>query len=96
MSAVADHAVDVAIGLLLTGLFGLVAFAAKKWVEDVVTKATYPLQPHANGGLSLPDVARAARRTEEAVEAIADRQLDIYKMVGEVSGAVSAHLKNHR
>lgn len=96
MSAVSDHAVDVVIGLLLTGLFGLVGFAAKKWVEDVVAKATYPIQKHANGGLSLPDVAKTAERTESEVAAMRETQLDIHRMLGEALGGFSAHLVNHK
>lgn len=40
-------------------------------VQDQIGKATAPIQPTANGGLSLPDVAKSTKRLEEMLGKIA-------------------------
>jgi hypothetical protein len=40
----------------------------KKIIHDEVEEFTAPIQPTANGGLSLPDVARKVERLEDTIE----------------------------
>lgn len=40
-------------------------------VRDELETATAPIQPGANGGLSLPDAAKASRRTEQMLQLVA-------------------------
>lgn len=93
-----DHALDLIIALVaafVLAVTGGLAWAGKRWLKDEIAKATYAIQPHANGGLSLPDVAKSGQRTEAAVEKIAERQQEIHAMVASVTGALDAHMKNH-
>ena len=86
-----DHIADVVVGvvvLLVSGLFGLIVWSAKKWMREEITRATYPIQRHANGGLSLPDVAKSAARTESKID-------DLLTAVGALQGGLSTHLINH-
>lgn len=49
---------------LLAAIYGLLAWSNRhleKKIAREIKEATYPISAHANGGLSLPDVAR---RTE--------------------------------
>jgi hypothetical protein len=47
----------LAVGAIL-GLFGLfVKYAILIPIKAYIDQKTYPIQPHANGGKSLPDVA---------------------------------------
>lgn len=43
-------------------------------VDDKLAEYTAPIQKTANGGLSLPDVARATKRNEQMLELIAKHQ----------------------
>ena len=79
-----DNGYDVGdAGTLLVFLVGVagVLWATTKFlllpqihsmVVEEVTKATAPIQVGANGGYSLPDVARKGDWTGEALKAIAD------------------------
>jgi hypothetical protein len=40
----------------------------KRIIHDEVEEFTAPIQPTANGGLSLPDVARKVERLEDTIE----------------------------
>ena len=95
MSAITDHAVDVLIGLVITSLIGVLVWAAKRWLQDEIERATYPIQKHANGGLSLPDVAKAAAETKQDVRDMRETQLEIHAILGEIRGGFAAHLVNH-
>ena len=93
-----DHAADVAVGvvvLLISGLFGLFAYAGKQWLKGEIERATYPIQKHANGGLSLPDVAKAVTESKQDVRDMRETQLEIHAMLGEIRGGFAAHLVNH-
>lgn len=37
-------------------------------IKNYIKDQTYPLQPHANGGRSLPDIARAVNRIEQRLD----------------------------
>ena len=44
-----------------------------KWLivnplKNFIREQTYPLQPHANGGRSVPDIARAVNRIEQRLD----------------------------
>jgi hypothetical protein len=67
---------DMAIifGFLLTVLGAATGFSRwwlkqlRKTIHEEVEEYTKPIQPHANGGLSLPDVARKVEKLENTVE----------------------------
>lgn len=46
----------------------LVKWGIVKPIKAYIDQMTYPLQPHANGGNSLPDVVRALHRLEEKID----------------------------
>lgn len=59
------------LGIVATSL-GIIAVLGK-WLilnplKAFIREQTYPLQPHANGGRSLPDVARAVNRIEQRLD----------------------------
>ena len=71
----------------------------KKWVHNVtenvanelkaeVKKATYPIQPDANGGNSLPDATKM-------LKSIAARQIEIGERTARIEGALATHLSWH-
>jgi hypothetical protein len=74
----------------LSALLGLIALAAgmvfgvtrwwmklmKALIKDEIGTATAPIQPGANGGLSLPDVARRTHRLEQQMDIILDNQME--------------------
>lgn len=59
------------LGIVATSL-GIIAVLGKWLVlnplKAFIREQTYPLQPHANGGRSLPDVARAVNRIEQRLD----------------------------
>lgn len=51
---------------------GIIAVLGK-WLivnplKNFIKEQTYPLQPHANGGRSVPDIARAVNRIEQRLD----------------------------
>ena len=46
----------------------LVKWGIVKPIKAYIDTMTYSIQPHANGGNSLPDVAKAVRRLEEKLD----------------------------
>lgn len=56
-----------AVGAFFLGgrwVVGRIVESIREIVCDEVARATYPIQPTSNGGLSLPDVARKTSRNE--------------------------------
>ena len=80
---------EALIGLLISSLFGALIWASKHWLREEIERATYPIQKHANGGLSLPDVAKVSARTESKVD-------ELLIAVGALQGGLSTHLMNHK
>ena len=37
-------------------------------IKNYIKEQTYPLQPHANGGRSVPDIARSVNRIEQRLD----------------------------
>lgn len=75
----------------LAALFGvlgvfaaLAGWAIKHWMLDIMSERlekriderTYPIQPHANGGKSLPDVFKSLDRIQVHIDKVEERQLD--------------------
>jgi hypothetical protein len=74
----------------LSALLGLIAlasgmiFGVTRWwlklmkalIKEEVGAATAPIQPGANGGLSLPDVARRTEKLEKQMDAMLDNQME--------------------
>lgn len=77
----ADIAAALSFILVLGGtIWTVVHYSTDKLVDKIDERidaklaiATKPIQPDANGGKSLPDVAAKAKRTEKIVLAIADQ-----------------------
>lgn len=79
----------------LSALLGLIALAAgmvfgvSRWwlrlmktiIKDEISTATAPIQPGANGGLSLPDVARRTERLEQQMDIILDNQMETNQLL---------------
>ena len=73
----------------LSALLGLIALASgmifgvtrwwlklmKAMMREEMAAATAPIQPGANGGLSLPDVARRTIRLEEQMDVLSENQI---------------------
>lgn len=66
------------LALLVGSVVGLFRWSRKQLREEIgdvvrseISKATAPIQPTANGGLSLPDVAKSTRRLEDMMMRIA-------------------------
>lgn len=66
------------LALLAGSTVGLFRWSRKQLREEIsevvrceISKATAPIQPGANGGLSLPDVAKTTRRLEDMLMRLA-------------------------
>ena len=66
------------LALLAGTTVGLFRWSRKQLREEIsevvrceIAKATAPIQPGANGGLSLPDVAKTTRRLEDMLMRLA-------------------------
>ena len=58
----------------ILALFGIVVkWGIVKPIKSYIDKMTYPIQPTANGGKSLPDLINAVNRIERKVENISKR-----------------------
>lgn len=65
------------VGLLVGSIVGLLRWTAnlvRHIVREELEEYTKPIQPTANGGLSLPDVARTSFETQRMVRLLAHRQ----------------------
>jgi hypothetical protein len=79
----------------LSALLGLIAltsgmvFGVSRWwlkmlkaiIKDEIGVATAPIHPGANGGLSLPDVARKTERLEKQMDIILDNQMETNQLL---------------
>lgn len=76
---------DLSAFLGLIVLASGMVFGVTKWwmkvmktiVRDEISAATAPIQPGANGGLSLPDVARRTEKLEKQMDIILDTQTEM-------------------
>ena len=82
----------------LSALLGLIALASgmvfgvtrwwmkmmKSMMKEEISLATAPIQPEANGGLSLPDVARRTKRLEQQMDIILDNQMETNNLLVKV------------
>jgi len=82
----------------LSALLGLIVltsgmvFGVSRWwlkllkaiIKDELSVATAPIQPGANGGLSLPDVARKTERLEKQMDIILDNQMETNQLLVKV------------
>lgn len=57
-------AIAGALIAILTLIGMIVRFAVVAPIKAYIEKMTYAIQPHANGGKSLPDIANAINRLE--------------------------------
>lgn len=57
-------AVSLSIGIIAA----LGKFLIVTPIKNYIKEQTYPLQPHANGGRSVPDIARAVNRIEQRLD----------------------------
>lgn len=63
-------AVAAALIAILTFLGLVVRWVIVKPIKSYIDQATYQIQPHANGGKSLPDVAKAVEKMEWQLKAL--------------------------
>jgi hypothetical protein len=64
-----------------------------KWLivlplKNLIREQTYPIQPNANGGKSLPDIARVTIEIKTSLDALA-HQID------RVEGRLDTHIEQH-
>ena len=64
MSVIYIGQIAAALVAILTLLGMLVKWGILKPIKTYIDTMTYPIQPHANGGKSLPDIANAINRLE--------------------------------
>lgn len=79
----------------LSALLGLIALASgmvfgvtrwwmrlmKAMMNEQISAATASIQPGANGGLSLPDVARRTQKLEQQMDCLLDNQLETNQLI---------------
>ena len=53
-------------------------------IKDEIGAATAPIHPEANGGLSLPDVARRTEKLEKQMDVILDNQMETNQLLVKV------------
>lgn len=75
MDEIIIHAGQVAGGAvaILTLLGMIVKYGVLRPIKNYIDQATYPIQPGANGGLSLPDVAKAVGELRQQLADHLDR-----------------------
>lgn len=73
MSIIYIGQIAAALVAILTLLGMLVKWGILKPIKSYIDTMTYPIQPHANGGKSLPDIANAINRLELKL----DRHIEI-------------------
>lgn len=78
---------------VVTAITGIIALLwkvlAAPQISRQISEATKPIQPGANGGKSLPDVAANT-------QLIVERQTDIIQDLREMRSRLDQHLDNHR
>ena len=85
---VGDLSALLGLIVLASGIF----FGVTRWwlkmmkslIRDEVGAATAPIQPSANGGLSLPDVARKTAKLEKQMDIILDNQMQTNNLLVKV------------
>jgi len=66
-----QYAAAITAILILAGI--AIKWAIVKPIKTYIDHATYPLQPFANGGKSLPDIAATVNRIEIKLTEVDDR-----------------------
>lgn len=76
-------------------------WAAKRWVQSVIDEMenkidqrTYPIQANANGGFSLPDVARAVERVDSRISELHEKVNDVARDFEHLRGRFDQYLEN--
>ena len=83
---------DLSALLGLIALAGGMVFGVSRWwlklmrgiIKDEIGAATAPIHPEANGGLSLPDVARRTEKLEKQMDVILDNQMETNQLLVKV------------
>jgi hypothetical protein len=76
--------VSTSIGILT--VLGKVFIVAP--LKNLIREQTRPIQPNANGGRSLPDVARATIEIKASLEALTNQ-------IDRVEGRLDTHIEQH-
>lgn len=74
-----QYAAAITAIAILLGMF--IKWAIVKPIKSYIDTATYPIQPHANGGKSLADVAQTVNRIENNVKDLDYRLNNIEELV---------------
>jgi F0F1-type ATP synthase membrane subunit b/b' len=64
---------SAAITAVITLVAIVIKYALLKPIQNYIDKATYQIQPHANGGKSLADVARSVNHIKGQLEGLHQR-----------------------
>ena len=81
-------AVFVIVGGVVGGVAAIWKWVAHPRIATQIAEATRPIQPGANGGVSLPDVARSA-------DLLVERQTDVIRDVRAIRERLDDHIDNH-
>lgn len=90
------------VALFVTPLvLAWVGWSAKKWVETVfadmnakIEQRTYPIQPNANGGKSLPDANDKLDVIEDKIDTLHGRITDLARDVSHLTGRFDEHIRS--
>jgi hypothetical protein len=74
----------VLVGGVLLGVTKWWMSVMKKIIKEEIQVATAPIHPSANGGLSLPDVARRTEKLEKQMDIILDNQMQTNNLLVKV------------
>lgn len=74
--------IAAAITAILALISLVVKWAVVKPIKSYIDKMTYPIQPTANGGMSLPDLINSVKRVERKVENVSKRVEKLEEKLG--------------
>lgn len=77
---------------IITGGITIITFIGKVFIvgplKNFIKEQTYPIQPHANGGRSLADVARSVAEIKMCVD-------NLSHQVDRVESRLDTHIEQH-
>lgn len=91
---------DIIVGALVPTVVGFMMWVGKKWVEGIVGDMqrqihdrTHPIQREANGGFSLPDVARAVGRVDNRISELHEKINGVARDFEHLRGRFDHHIE---
>lgn len=91
------------LSFIVPPLIAFVMWVAKKWVQDAVKemgdrveKATYPIQPNANGGKSLPDLVNLTQQVLDGQGLLHEKLNTVITDVAHLTGRFDQHIEESK